>query len=40
MRCNDNVFVFNRMLGYNTAFFDYDTQDWYWDEVNPNAATY
>ena len=21
MRCNDNAFVFNRMLGYNTAFF-------------------
>ena len=21
MRCNDNAFVFNRMLGYNTAFY-------------------
>ena len=22
MRCNDNGYIFNRMLGYNTAFFD------------------
>ena len=22
MRCNDNGYVFNRMLSYNTAFFD------------------
>ena len=21
-RTNDNAFIFNRMLGYNTAFFD------------------
>ena len=40
MRCNDNAVFFNRMLGYNTAFFDNDTKDWYWDEVNPNTATY
>ena len=39
MRCNDNVFVFNKMLGYNTAFYDIDTNDWYWDEVNSEAAT-
>ena len=39
MRCNGNVLVFNRMLGYNTAFYDVDTKDWYQDEVNPQAAT-
>ena len=39
MRCNDNAFVFNRMLGYNTVFFYYDTKDWYWDEVNSQVAT-
>ena len=39
MRCINNVFVFNRMIGYNTAFFDNDTKDWYWYEVNPNAVT-
>ena len=39
MRCNDNVFVFNRMLRYNTAFYDVDTKDWYWDEVNSQVAT-
>ena len=39
MRCNGNVFVFNRMLGYNTAFYCEDTEQWYWDEVNSLAAT-
>ena len=39
MRCNDNAFVFNRMLGYNTAFYCEDTKQWYLDEVNPQAAT-
>ena len=39
IRCNDNGFFFNRMLGYNTAFFDYVTKDWYWGDVNPVAAT-
>ena len=39
MRCNDNVFVYNRMLGYNTSFYDVDTNDWYWDEVQSQAAT-
>ena len=39
MRCNDNAFDFNVMLGYNTVFFDNDTKDWYWNEVNHNAAT-
>ena len=39
VRCNDNAFDFNIMLGYNTAFFDNNTKDWYWDEVNPNVAT-
>ena len=40
MHCNDTVFVFNRMLGYNTASYDLDTKYWYWDEVNSLAATY
>ena len=39
MRTNDNAFVFNRILGYNTAFYDVDTKDWYWDEVYSQAAT-
>ena len=39
MRCDDNLFVFNRMLGYNTAFFDIKNKSWFWDEVNSNAAT-
>ena len=25
-RTNDNAFVFNRILGYNTAFYDVDTK--------------
>ena len=40
MRCNDNGYIFNRMLGYNTAFFDTHNKRWLWDEVNSNAATY
>ena len=39
IRCNGNAFVFNRMIGYNTAFYDLDTEDWYLNEVNPQAAT-
>ena len=39
MRTNENVFVFNRMLGYNTAFYDVHTKHWYWDEVNSQVAT-
>ena len=39
MRCNDNGYIFNRMLGYNTAFFDTENKRWLWDEVNSNAAT-
>ena len=39
MRYNDNRFVFNIMLGYNTSFHDNETNDWYWDEVNQKAAT-
>ena len=27
MHCNDNAFVFNRMLGYNTVFYDIRTKD-------------
>ena len=30
---------FNRMLGYNTAFYDLDTMNWYWEEVNSKSAT-
>ena len=39
MRFNDNAFVFNIMLGYNTLFYNIDTEDWYWDEINSQAAT-
>ena len=39
MRCNDNSFVFNRMFGYNPALYDIRTKDWYWDKINPRAAT-
>ena len=39
MRCNNNAFAFNRMIGYNTAFYDINTKDWYWDEVNSQSAT-
>ena len=39
IRINDNAFVFNIMLGYNTAFYCEDTEQWYWDEVNSLAAT-
>ena len=39
LRFNDNAFVFNRMLGYNIAFYCEYTEQWYWDEVNPLAAT-
>ena len=39
IRCNDNAFVFNIILGYNTAFYDINTKDWYWDEVNSQSAT-
>ena len=39
MRCNNNAFFFNRMLGYNTSFYDNNTDDWYWDEVNQKAVT-
>ena len=40
MRTNENAFVFNRMIGYNTAFYDIFTKLWYWDEVNSQAATW
>ena len=39
MRFNDNGYVFNRMLDYNTAFFDIQNKRWFWDEVNSNVAT-
>ena len=38
MRTNNNAFVFNIILGYNTAFYDVDTKHWYWDEVNSQAT--
>ena len=28
-----------KTLGYNTAFYDEDTKNWYWDEVNSQVAT-
>ena len=34
MRLYNNAFVFKRMIGYNTAFYDVFTNDWYWDEIN------
>ena len=34
IRCNDNVFIINRMLGYNISVYDIRTKDWQWDEVN------
>ena len=39
MRCNGNAFVFNRILGYNTALCDLETKHWYWNEVHSQAAT-
>jgi len=39
MHCNDNAFVFNRLLGYNIAFYDLGAKYWYWDKVNSQAAT-
>ena len=39
MRYNDNAFVFNRILGYNTAFYNINTKVWHWDEVNSQEAT-
>ena len=34
IRCNDDAFVFNRILGYNISFYDDDINDWCCDEVN------
>ena len=31
IRCNNNAFVINIMIGYNTLFYDLDTKHWYWD---------
>ena len=39
VRCNDIEFIFNRMIGYNTAFYDIDNEYWYLDEVNSQAET-
>ena len=38
-RCNDNVFVFNIMLSYNTEFYDIRTKDWYRDKISIREAT-
>ena len=38
-RLNDNAFVFNRMLGYNTAIFDEVDNKWQHDRVNDQAET-
>ena len=39
MCCNDISFVFNKMLDYNTAFYDLDNKHWYQDEVDSKTAT-
>ena len=36
---NDNAFVFNRMLGYNTAIYDEVDKKWQFDRVNDSSAT-
>ena len=36
----DNTFIFNRMLGYNTAFYNDVDKKWQWDRVNDLSATY
>ena len=38
-RTNDNSFVFNRMLGYNTALYDNKHNKWEFDRVNNLSAT-
>ena len=38
-RTNDNSFVFNRMLGYNTALHDNTHNKWEFDRVNDLSAT-
>ena len=39
IRCNDNAFVLNRMVGYDTTFYGVCIKHQYWDEINPRAAT-
>ena len=39
MRTNDNAFIFNRMLGYNTAFYDDIDNKWQFDRINNLSAT-
>ena len=36
---NDNAFVFNRILGYNTALYDNKHNKWEFDRVNDLPAT-
>ena len=36
---NDNVFVFNRMLGSNTAIYDEGNKKWKIDRVNDSSTT-
>ena len=38
-RTNDNTFVFNRILGYNTVLYDDVEQKWQFDRVNYFSAT-
>ena len=38
-RTNDNAFVFNRMLCYNTALYDNKHNKWEFDRVNDLSAT-
>ena len=38
-RTNDNAFIFNRMLGYNTAFYDNVDNKWTFDRVSDLSAT-
>ena len=39
MRTNDNVFIFNWMLGYNTTFYDDIDKKWQFDSVNDLSVT-
>ena len=38
-RTNDNVFIFNQMLGYNTVLFGGFDKKWQWGRVNELSAT-
>ena len=38
-RTNDNAFIFNRMLGYSTVFFDDIDNKWQFDPINDLSVT-